>query len=105
MPIRGSEYQLEADLAIVAIGTRPNPLVTSTTDGLEVESWGGIRIDPETGATSVEGVYEGGDIVTGAATVIEAMGAAKVASAAIDRYLRAKVRPASARSSGAAAGE
>ena len=85
--IEGSEYEIEADLAIVAIGNRPNPLVTNTTDGLEVESWGGIKIDPETTATSVQGVYAGGDIVTGAATVIEAMGAAKIAAVSIDRYL------------------
>jgi len=96
VPIEGSEYEMPADLAIVAIGNRPNPLVTSTTEGLEVESWGGIIIDPDTGATSVPGVYAGGDIVTGAATVIEAMGAAKIAAEAIDRYLRKEKQAAGA---------
>lgn len=87
VPIAGSEHTIPVDLVIVAIGNRPNPLLTKTTDGLEVASWGGIVADAESGATSVEGVFAGGDIVTGAATVIEAMGAAKKAAAAIDRYL------------------
>jgi len=103
VPIEGSEYRMAADLAIVAIGNRPNPLVTSTTEGLEVASWGGIIIDPDTGATSVPGVYAGGDIVTGAATVIEAMGAAKIAAKSIDRYLSKQRRSAHAR--GEAAGK
>ncbi|MHC4714821.1 MAG: NADPH-dependent glutamate synthase [Planctomycetota bacterium] len=93
VPIEGSEYTIPADLAIVAIGNNPNPLISRTTPGLETESWGGIIIDPATGATSVEGVYAGGDIVTGAATVIEAMGAAKIAAAAIDDFLRKARRP------------
>ncbi len=88
VPIEGSNYTLEADLLVVAIGNSPNPLIPRTTPGLKTESWGGIIVDAETGATSVEGVYAGGDVVTGAATVIEAMGAAKVAAAAIDEYLR-----------------
>ncbi len=93
VPIEGSEYTIPADLAIIAIGNNPNPLISRTTPGLETESWGGIIIDPATGATSVEGVYAGGDIVTGAATVIEAMGAAKVAAAAIDDFLGNGRRP------------
>lgn len=105
VPLEGSEYEIAADLAIVAIGNRPNPLVTSTTEGLEVESWGGIITDPETGAASVTGVYAGGDIVTGAATVIEAMGAAKVASVSIDRYLREKAQSAAAPAGGEGAKE
>lgn len=86
--VAGSEYVIEADLAIVAIGNRPNPLLSSSTPALETTSWGGIVADDESGATSIPGVFAGGDIVTGAATVIEAMGAAKRASVAIDRYLR-----------------
>ncbi len=96
VPIPSSEYEIPADLAIVAIGNSPNPLVTSTTGGLEVEKWGGVKVDPETGATSLKGVFAGGDIVTGAATVIEAMGAAKIAAGAIDKYLKEKARRSAA---------
>ena len=74
----------------MAIGTSPNPLIKNTTDGLEVNRRGGIIIEESTGATSKEGVYAGGDAVTGAATVILAMGAGKTAAKAIDEYLTKK---------------
>ena len=90
VPIEKSDYTLEADLLIVAIGNRPNPLIMKSTSRLETTSWGGLKADGETGATSVPGVYAAGDIVTGAATVIEAMGAAKRAAKAIDKYIRAE---------------
>ena len=77
------------DTVIVAIGTLPNPLIKSTTRGLDVNRWGCIVAD-ETGKTSREGVYAGGDTVTGAATVINAMGAGKIAAASIDRYIQSK---------------
>ena len=73
----------------MAIGTSPNPLIKSTTEGLEVNRWGGIIVT-EDGATTKAGVYAGGDAVTGAATVISAMGAGKVAAKAIDEYLKNK---------------
>lgn len=88
--IKGSEHVIEMDTVVVAIGQSPNPLIKSTTEGLKTESWGGIITDEETGATSIEGVYAGGDAVTGAATVILAMGAGKKAAAAIDQYLSKK---------------
>jgi glutamate synthase (NADPH/NADH) small chain len=74
----------------MAIGQGPNPLVPDTTPGLKTTKWGNIIAEDETGATSIEGVYAGGDIVTGAATVILAMGAGRKAAMAIDQYLRAK---------------
>ena len=86
----GSDFQIDVDIAIIAIGTSPNPLIKSTTNGLETQKWGGIIVDEATGLTSREGVYAGGDAVTGAATVILAMGAGKTAAAAIDKYLREK---------------
>ncbi|MDE6029791.1 MAG: NADPH-dependent glutamate synthase [Clostridiales bacterium] len=87
--IAGSEFDLDVDVVIMAIGTSPNPLIKSTTKGLEVNRWGGIIVN-EDGLTSREGVYAGGDAVTGAATVISAMGAGKVAAKAIDEYLSKK---------------
>lgn len=86
----GSEHLLEVGTVIIAIGQSPNPLIKSTTPGLETHIWGGIITVEETGATSLEGVYAGGDAVTGAATVILAMGAGKKAAAAIDEYLGGK---------------
>ena len=86
----GSEFVLECDCVIMAIGTSPNPLIKSTTEGLEVNNRGCIVARDETGLTSVEGVYAGGDAVTGAATVILAMGAGKSAAKAIDEYIRSK---------------
>ncbi len=85
----GSEFELPVDCVIMALGTSPNPLIKSTTERLETEKWGGIVAD-ESGKTSREGVFAGGDAVTGAATVILAMGAGKNAAAAIDEYLQNK---------------
>jgi glutamate synthase (NADPH/NADH) small chain len=86
----GSEHVIELETVIIAIGQTPNPLITSTTPGLDTQKWGGIIADEKTGVTSIEGVYAGGDAVTGAATVILAMGAGKNAAKAIDEYLRSK---------------
>ncbi len=88
--VAGSEYIIDADCVIMAIGTSPNPLIKNTTEGLEVNRHGGIIVEENTGQTSKEGVYAGGDAVTGAATVILAMGAGKTAAKAIDEYLSAK---------------
>ena len=88
--IEGSEYELEVDTVIMAIGNGPNPIVASTTPGMDTNKRGNIIADEETGATTREGVFAGGDIVTGAATVILAMGAGKKAAAAIDKYLQNK---------------
>ncbi len=85
-----SEFIIDADCVIMALGTSPNPLIKSTTSGLETEKWGGIIADDTTGQTSREGVFAGGDAVTGAATVILAMGAGKNAAAAIDEYIKSK---------------
>lgn len=85
----GSEFVLDVDCAIMSIGTSPNPLIKSTTKGLETQKWGGIIAD-DNGLTSRIGVYAGGDAVTGAATVILAMGAGKTAAAAIDEYIKTK---------------
>ena len=84
--VEGSEYEIDVDTVIMSIGTSPNPLIKATTDGLEVNSRGGIIVN-EDGLTSRGGVYAGGDAVTGAATVISAMGAGKTAANAIDEYL------------------
>jgi len=86
----GSEFDIPVDCVIMSIGTSPNPLIKSTTKGLETQKWGGIIVQEETGLTSREGVYAGGDAVTGAATVILAMGAGKTAAEAIDEYLTNK---------------
>ena len=87
---KDSEFLIDADCVIMALGTSPNPLIKSTTEGLETQSWGGIIADEETGLTSRQGIYAGGDAVTGAATVILAMGAGKNAAHAIDEYIRSK---------------
>ena len=87
IPIEGSEFNLPVDTVIIAIGQGPNPLVQSTTPDMHTNKRGNIMADEETGATTKEGVFAGGDIVTGAATVILAMGAGKKAAAAIDEYL------------------
>ena len=87
--IDGSEFEIECDCVIMAIGTSPNPLIKSTTEGLKCFNWGGIITDDD-GLTSREGVYAGGDAVTGAATVILAMGAGKKAAASIDKYISEK---------------
>lgn len=87
--IPGSEFEMPVDTVIIAIGTTPNPLIKNTTEGLEVNKRGGIIID-EHGLTSRIGVYAGGDAVTGAATIISAMGAGKVGAKGIDEYISAK---------------
>ena len=87
VPVEGSEFVIDVDTVVMAIGTSPNPLIKNTTAGLEVNGHGGIIVD-DNGATSKEGVYAGGDAVTGAATVISAMGAGKLAAKAIDEYLK-----------------
>ena len=88
--IENSEFLLEVDTVIMAIGTSPNPLIKNTTKGLETKAWGGIVVEEETGLTSRPAVFAGGDAVTGAATVISAMGAGKTAAKAIDALLQKK---------------
>jgi len=89
VPVKGSEFVMDVDTVIVAIGRTPNPIIQRTTEGLEVTKWGTIVTD-ENGKTSIESVYAGGDIVTGEATVISAMGAGKKAAKAIHEYLMKK---------------
>ncbi|MBQ8028625.1 MAG: NADPH-dependent glutamate synthase [Clostridia bacterium] len=89
VPIEGETFEIETDAVIMALGTSPNPLIKSTTEGLETQKWGGIVAD-ESGLTSRVGIYAGGDAVTGAATVILAMGAGKTSAAAIDEYIKNK---------------
>ena len=86
IPIPNSEFEIEADIVIVAIGNHPNPLISNTTPDLPVNKWGNIIAD-ETGKTGKKGVFAGGDIVTGAATVIQAMGAGRVAAKSIHEYI------------------
>ena len=88
--VPGSEFVIDVDTVIMSLGTSPNPLISSTTEGLEVNKWKCIVADEEFGKTTKEGVYAGGDAVTGAATVISAMGAGKTAAKAIDEYLSNK---------------
>ena len=86
----GSNFVIETGTVIVSIGQSPNPLIRQTTPGLDTQKWGGIIVDEETMKTSKDGVYAGGDVVTGAATVILAMGAGKKAAQAIDEALKQK---------------
>jgi glutamate synthase (NADPH/NADH) small chain len=88
VPIEGSEFDIELDAVVVAIGQSPNPLLREVTPDLKTQSWGGIIVDEETGATSSPGVYAGGDAVSGAATVILAMGAGKTSAAAMLEYMK-----------------
>ncbi len=90
VPMKGSEFVIDIDTAVIAIGAGANPLVQSTTPGLKTNKWNYIVADEETGQTSREGVFAGGDIVTGAATVILAMGAGRKAATAIHQYLMMK---------------
>ncbi len=90
IPIPGSEFTIDCDLAVVAIGNEPNPLLPRSLPELKLGRKGTIETDPETGATSIPGVFAGGDIATGAATVIEAMGAGKKAARGIDRFLSSR---------------
>ena len=88
VPIEGSNYIQDVDTAVIAIGQSPNPVVRQSEPNLKTTKWGGIITDEETGATSIPGIYAGGDAVTGAATVITAMGAGKKAARAMDKYIR-----------------
>ena len=88
--IEGSDFEIEADNVIMALGTTPNPLIVNTTQGLETSPWHGIKAVAETGQTSRPGIFAGGDVVSGAATVILAMGAGRTAARAIDAYVRTK---------------
>ena len=90
--VEGSEFEMEADTVIMSLGTSPNPLISSTTIGLDINKRKCIIADEETGATSKEGVYAGGDAVTGAATVILAMGAGKAAAKGIDEFIKNKTK-------------
>jgi glutamate synthase (NADPH/NADH) small chain len=87
VPVKGSEFIMELDTVIVAIGNQPNPLIPQTMPELQTTKWGTIVVDEKTMATCVPGVFAGGDIVSGAATVILAMGQGRIAAAAIDKYL------------------
>ena len=87
VPLPGSEFEIECDMVIPALGNKANPLLTSNSPAIKLNPWGNIVADRETGATSIPGVFAGGDIVIGAATVIEAMGAGKRAARAIDHYI------------------
>ena len=88
VPVEGSEFLVDIDLAIIAIGNAPNPIVQRTTTGLETTKWGTIVADETTMKTTKRGVFAGGDIVSGAATVILAMGAGRIAAQSIDEYLK-----------------
>ena len=90
--VEGSEYVLDCDTVVIAIGTSPNPLIKSTTPGLDTNPHGGIIVTEETAMSSKEGVFAGGDAVTGAATVILAMGAGKTAAAGIHEYIQNKAK-------------
>jgi glutamate synthase (NADPH/NADH) small chain len=87
VPIEGSNFELETDLVVIAVGAGANPLITSTTPGLEMNKWGYIVADSATGKTMKPRVWAGGDIVTGQATVILAMGAGRIAAKSIHKYL------------------
>lgn len=88
VPIEGSEFMTEVDMVVVAIGQSPNPLMAQTTPDLKVGKWGNLEVDMNTMATSIPGVYAGGDIVRGGATVILAMGDGRLAASEIDKYLK-----------------
>jgi glutamate synthase (NADPH/NADH) small chain len=88
--VPGSNFVIDVDTVVMALGTSPNPLLSRTTPGLNMTKWGGIIIDEETGMSSRPGIFAGGDAVTGAATVILAMGAGKKAAAGMHKYVQAK---------------
>jgi glutamate synthase (NADPH) small chain len=90
IPIEGSNFTIECDLAVVAVGTGPNPIIFQSSPQLKRNKWGYIEVNPLTNETTMENVYAGGDIVTGSATVIEAMGAGKIAAAAMHKTLSAR---------------
>jgi glutamate synthase (NADPH/NADH) small chain len=104
LPVEGSEFDMDVDMVVMALGTRPNPLVFTDSGGLERTRWGTVMADEQTGKTTKDRVWAGGDIVTGAATVISAMGAGKRAAADIDRFLRGETVPATEAELVAAAG-
>lgn len=93
IPIEGSEFEMEMDTVIMALGTSPNPLVFVDAEGLRRTKWGTVVADEETGRTTMRRVWAGGDVVTGAATVVSAMGAGKQAAADINRFLRGEIDP------------
>jgi glutamate synthase (NADPH/NADH) small chain len=93
VPIEGSEFDMDVDMVIMALGTSPNPIVFADAGGLERSKWGTVVADESTGRTTKPGVWAGGDVVTGAATVISAMGAGKRAAADIDSYLKGESDP------------
>jgi len=93
IPIEGSEFEIEMDTVIMALGTRPNPLVFVDAEGLERTKWGTVVADVEMGRTTMPRIWAGGDVVTGAATVVSAMGAGKQAAADINRFLRGEIDP------------
>jgi len=93
IPIEGSEFDIDVDMVVMALGTRPNPLVFTDAGELERTKWGTVVADQETGRTTKARVWAGGDVVTGAATVISAMGAGKRAAADMDRFLRGEINP------------
>jgi glutamate synthase (NADPH/NADH) small chain len=88
VPVEGSNFQIETDVVIIAIGQSPSPLIPKSTPDLDVGKWGVVTVDDETMKTSKQGVFAGGDVATGGATVILAMGQAKIAAKAIDEYLK-----------------
>jgi glutamate synthase (NADPH/NADH) small chain len=88
VPIEGSNFIMDVDTVIIAVGNSSNPLVQQTTPGLDTNRWGNITVTPETMQTSRKGIYAGGDVVTGGATVIQAAGAGKIAARAINAYLK-----------------
>ncbi len=90
VPVAGSEFQMECDAVIMSLGTSPNPLISSTTPGLEVNRRKCLVATEDEGKTTKEGVYAGGDAVTGAATVILAMGAGRAGAKGIDNYIKSK---------------
>jgi len=90
VPIEGSEFIMDVDMVVVSIGNSPNPLIGQVTQGLEIGKWGNVEVDWDTMATSIEGVYAGGDIIRGGATVILAMGDARIAANEMDKYMRTK---------------
>ena len=104
LPIEGSEFDMDVDMVVMALGTRPNPLVFTESGGLERTRHGTVVADEATGKTTKDRVWAGGDIVTGAATVISAMGAGKNAAADIDRFLRGQTAPPARKEAAAAAG-
>jgi glutamate synthase (NADPH/NADH) small chain len=92
IPVEGSEYMIEVDTVIVSVGVSPNPLIPQSIKGLDVSSWGTINVDKENMQTSIPELFAGGDIVRGGATVILAMGDGRKAAAAMDRYIKGRVR-------------